>query len=523
MAVSVAVPVEAAGDRVEVGVVGAGAMGSGIAQVAAVAGHPVRLLDTREGAAKAAIERIGTTLQALVAKGRMAQKQATATKGLLRSIDSHAEFAGCGLVIEAIVEEIEAKRDLFRSLEYEVSKSTLLATNTSSFSVTAIGSGLRFPERFAGMHFFNPAPMMPLVEIIAGAGTAPETTQMLHKIAHSWGKKPVYARSTPGFIVNRVARPFYGEALRVLSESAADCATIDAVMREAGGFRMGPFELMDLIGNDINYAVTRSVFDAFYGDARYTPSLLQLELVQAGYLGKKTGRGFYEYVAGVPKGTDAKTCPAFATPARVAIYGDDSLSRCLVERLDHSTVTVERASSHRDGRLVRNEAFVLYRTDGRTATQRSLDNSCHNLVLVDLMLNCAQAGRAALTAAEQAGPEALASAAGLLQAAGFTVSPIDDTPGMIVMRTVAMLANEAADAVHHRVCSAADCDLAMRAGVNYPCGPLEWADAVGAARIARVLDHLAESYGSERYRVSPLLRRNAVSAKRFYRPGEAKV
>lgn len=281
-----------------VAVIGAGAMGAGIAQIAAQAGHPVRLLDLQPGAAAQAIARIRSTLAKLAEKGKLTVDAAAAAGERLVAVESHGELAGSALVIEAIVERLDVKRQLFAQLEAFVTADCILATNTSSISVTAVAAGLQHPGRVVGMHFFNPAPLMALVEVVSGLATEPEVAATVHDTALAWRKKPVHTRSTPGFIVNRVARPFYAEGLRLLHEQAADPATIDAVMREAGGFRMGPFELMDLIGHDVNFAVTRSVFEAYFGDPRFAPSLIQQELVNAGRLGRKSGRGFYDYAAG---------------------------------------------------------------------------------------------------------------------------------------------------------------------------------------------------------------------------------
>ena len=514
-------PAVALSTSTDVGIVGTGAMGAGIAQVAALAGHCVLLFDTRDEAAEAAVEAIVAACAKLATKGRLTEAEAQDTRSRLKPVSSIEGLAGCGLVIEAIVENLDAKRTLCRQLEMVVNEQAILATNTSSISVSAIGAALRHPERLAGLHFFNPAPVMPLVEVIRGAATACSTTEMLYSTALRWGKTPVNARSTPGFIVNRVARPFYAESLRLLSEGAADCATIDAVMREAGGFRMGPFELMDLIGNDVNYAVTRSVFDAFYGDPRFTPSLLQMELVEAGFFGRKSGRGFYTYgehaAAVVPQ-----TANFAASPSSLRLFGDEGFANELRTRLVAGGVKFDQLSEHADGRIAEGRNtdggrdFILYRTDGRTATARSAESGISEAVLMDLALDESKATRLALAASDQAGAHAIQSTAGLLQSLGYTVSIIDDAPGMIVMRTVAMLANEAADAVHQGVCSAADCDLAMRKGMNYPRGPLEWADTIGLATVVQVLDHLAQAYGEDRYRVSPLLRRKLLSRARFH-------
>ncbi|HEU4844078.1 MAG TPA: 3-hydroxyacyl-CoA dehydrogenase NAD-binding domain-containing protein, partial [Burkholderiaceae bacterium] len=281
-----------------VAVIGSGAMGSGIAQVAAAAGYTVKLYDTRPEAVAKAIAGIIGMFNKLVDKERMSAADAAAAGARLQCAATLAEVAGAGLVVEAIVENLDAKRALFTQLETIVGDDCILATNTSSISVTAIGAPLRMPQRLAGMHFFNPVPLMALVEVVSGLATDAAVAATVFDTAAAWGKSPVHAKSTPGFIVNRVARPFYAEGWRLLSEQAADAATIDAVLREAGGFRMGPFELMDLIGHDVNFSVTQSVFQAYFNDPRFTPSVQQQELVNAGFLGRKSGRGCYPYGEG---------------------------------------------------------------------------------------------------------------------------------------------------------------------------------------------------------------------------------
>ena len=277
-----------------IAVIGAGAMGAGIAQVAAQAGHPVLLLDNRPGAAAQAIEGIDRQLGKRVEKGKLSAEARTATIARLQAVEAIEALADCELIIEAIVENLEVKRALFRQLESICGEHCILASNTSSLSITSIAAQLKHPQRLLGLHFFNPAPVMALVEIVSGLASDPALAECLYDTAKAWGKKPVHTRSTPGFIVNRVARPFYAESLRLLQEGAADCPTLDALMRDAGGFAMGAFELTDLIGHDVNYAVTCSVFDAYYGDTRFLPSLIQKELVDAGRLGRKSGHGFYQ-------------------------------------------------------------------------------------------------------------------------------------------------------------------------------------------------------------------------------------
>jgi len=382
-----------------IGVVGAGAMGAGIAQVAAVHGHPVLLAD----ALPAAMARARTGHQKAMArevdKGRLSREAADAVLARLTYVEGVsaellAAFAPCDLVIEAIVEKLDAKQALLRTLEGIVAPAAVLASNTSSLSIAALAGACTHKTRVVGVHFFNPAPVMPLVEIIPAISTAPDVTARATAYAAGWKKVTVLASDTPGFIVNRVARPFYGESLRLLEEGVADCATIDWALRTVGGFRMGPFELMDFIGHDVNFAVTRSVFDGMFHDPRYRPSLRQQRLLEAGWLGRKSGRGFYDYAEGAQ------------TPAPVE---DPVLAQGIADRV------------------------------------------------------------------------------------------------------LAMLVNEAVEAVHLGICTVADVELAMTTGVNYPRGLLAWGDEIGAATVLARLQALQYETGDDRYRPSVRLRR-AVQA-----------
>lgn len=284
----------------KVGIIGAGTMGSGIAQVAATAGCKVMLYDTQQTALDKSKTKLEKVLARLIEKGRIDETEKSRIQGNISYVGALKDLATANLTIEAIVENLEIKRKVFQELESYQAKDAIIASNTSSLSIASIAASLENPERVIGIHFFNPAPLMPLVEIIPAIQTSEEVQEKMVKIIADWKKVGVLAKDTPGFIVNRVARPFYGEALRIYEEGKATFAEIDQAMKSLGGFRMGPFELMDFIGNDVNYTVTETVFAAFYYDPRYKPSFTQKRLSEAGYLGRKTGKGFYNYKDGKP-------------------------------------------------------------------------------------------------------------------------------------------------------------------------------------------------------------------------------
>jgi len=282
-------------EKIKIGIIGAGSMGTGIAQVATTAGHEVLIYDMQETQIQKSQQSTQKILNRLVEKGRLEQEEMIAIWGRYYYVNELSSLADCTLIIEAIVENINIKKSIFTSLEEIVNDSVIIASNTSSLSITALAAALKLPDRFIGIHFFNPAALMKLVEIIPAIQTDPQIVDYVEELISSWNKLPVLVKDTPGFIVNRVARPFYGEALRIYEEGIADIPTIDWAMKEIGGFRMGPFTLMDYIGNDVNYTVTETVYNAFYQDPRYTPSFTQQRLSQAGYLGRKSGKGYYDY------------------------------------------------------------------------------------------------------------------------------------------------------------------------------------------------------------------------------------
>lgn len=484
-----------------VGVIGAGTMGAGIAQIAAKHGHPVKLLDQNKDAIEKGLKLMEAGLNKLVLRGRMEADEVTAMMSRITPCNSTDQLSDCSLVIEAIVENLEVKQSLFKDLESVCAEDTILATNTSSISVTAIGAVLERPENLVGMHFFNPAPIMKLVEVVSGLATSKEVLQTTADTSTAWGKKIVIAKSTPGFIVNRIARPFYAESLRLLEESAASEATLDAVVRDSAGFRMGPFELMDLIGHDVNYSVTETVFNSYYQDKRFLPSLIQKELVAGGFLGRKSGRGFYQYGEDQNKPEPSVSKSSFR-PDSISIEGDLGVAGSISQLSEKAGINV--VSTDGSG-LIKIGNTVLALTDGRTATKRAKEEGIKNLVLFDL-LGCYETNtRIAITPAMQTSPAALDQAVGFFNALGKEVAVIGDTPGLCVMRTVCMLANEGADAVYQGVCDIPAVDDAMQYGLNYPRGPMAWADEIGIDHICKVLDNLQSSYGIDRYRTSILL------------------
>lgn len=487
-----------------VAVVGTGTMGQGIAQVALVAGHPVRLYDAVPGRAREAADAIGARLDRLVEKERLTGVERDAARARLGPAETLDGLAGCALVVEAVVERLEVKQELFRALEDVVGDDCLLATNTSSLSVTAVGGALRAPGRFVGLHFFNPAPLLPLVEVVSGFATDAASATRAYETARAWGKTPVACADTPGFIVNRVARPFYAEALAVHEERGADPATVDAVLRESGGFRMGAFELTDLIGQDVNESVTHSVWQAFFQDVRFTPSLAQRRLVESGRLGRKSGRGWYDYRDGAGRPEPHTAEPADA-PAYVVVEGDLGPAAELVGLIREAGVEVRVEDGDAVGRLVLPGGGTLCLTDGQVPVYGEV-------VHFDLALDYRGATRIALSASEGVRPRVLAEATGLFQALGKKVSVIGDVPGMIVARTVARIIDLAFDAVAKGAATRESVDTAMRLGVNYPLGPFEWSRRLGDTWACHLLFHVHEWEPSGRCAPSLALRRHAEAA-----------
>ncbi|MEK7265828.1 MAG: 3-hydroxyacyl-CoA dehydrogenase NAD-binding domain-containing protein [Pseudomonadota bacterium] len=466
-----------------VAVCGAGAMGAGIAQVAALAGHRVIILDQAEDALSRGRDTVAKGLSALVKRGKLEDAEAVEIAARCEwSLDIEA-LAGADLVIEAIVENAEIKRVLFQRIEDVVAADAIIATNTSSLAVTALAAGRKNPSRYMGLHFFNPAPVMKLVEVISGAETDPTLAAYALDLMTSWGKTAVMARDVPGFIVNRVARPYYGEGWRALEEGAADAATLDFLYRDLAGFRMGPFELGDLIGHDINTAAAKSIFDAYSGRTRFTPSLMQGGLVAAGRLGRKSGRGVYSY------SDESKPAPNLIAPQGAVC--DISLLKTIIGKGEADF-----------------EGARFFYADGRSASRAAADAK-RPAVIVDYMRDPAAATAIAFAASDET---ADAAALALASQSGKSAARLNDRAGLVVFRTLAQLVNCASDAVRDQVASPEAIDIALINGVNYPFGPLDWARRENFARIASALDFISDETGDAMYRPGEWLRAAARKA-----------
>ncbi len=412
-------------------------------------------------------------------------------------VDDLSKFNVCDLVIEAIIENLEIKQQLFQKLEVITSSLALLASNTSSISITAIAAGMKDPTRLFGLHFFNPAPVMKLVEVISGLLTAPEHLAQGKSMCQAWNKVPVLANSTPGFIVNRVARSFYGEPLKMLQEQLAEFHQIDAVMTEAAGFRMGPFTLMDLIGIDINFAVSQTVYHAMFNDPRFRPSLMQGEMVNANTLGKKTAQGFYNYLDGAVK------------PKAEYVHSDAQFDEIIVPEVEtfFSAMFCQFEYDKRkwQGDQVIISGCILQMSDGRLA--KTVQQEVNKPVcLVDLSFDYVNSQAVHICFSPGVDTFMQNRIVAVFNHMGKKVMVCHDQPGLIALRTLVMLINEAADAVFNGVCSAEDVDLAMRYGVNYPKGLLAFAKQLGWAHVAMTLENLQQWFGDDRYRLSPYIR-----------------
>lgn len=489
-----------------VGVVGAGAMGRGIAQIAAQAGSIVRLFDTQAAAVERARADVTSQWDRLVAKGRMEAAQAQACRERLLPAATLAELADCGLVVEAIVERLDVKQALFKDLEAVVAPDCVLATNTSSLSVTAIAAALQRPQRFAGYHFFNPVPLMKVVEVIAGLKTDAAVCASLSAFAREMGHTPVQAQDTPGFIVNHAGRGYGTEALRIAGEGVTEFATIDRILRDQAGFKLGPFELLDLTALDVSHPVMESIYRQYYEEPRYRPSVITAQRLAGGVVGRKSGEGFYRYVEG-----QAQLPPEPATPV-VAEMPPVWVSTRATRRAELYQLLKDLGATIETGQSPSPRALTLVAPLGfdvtTVAVVERLDPA--RTIGIDMLVDDKATRRRVLATNPATRHDMREAAHALFARDGKAVSVIRDSGGFVTQRVLATIVNIAADICQQRICTPKDLELAVTLGLGYPMGPLALGDRLGPANVLEVLFNLQTVYGDPRYRPSPWLRRRGA-------------
>jgi 3-hydroxybutyryl-CoA dehydrogenase len=489
-----------------VAIVGTGAMGRGIAQIAAQAGSQVLLFDTQPDAADKAITAIGAVWDKQVEKGKLDAEQAATCKARLVACSALEGLANCDLVIEAIVERLDIKQNVFKQLEKIVSLSCVLVTNTSSLSVTAIAAGMHNPGRFAGYHFFNPVPLMKVVEVIAGLKTDKTICEQLSGYARQMGHTPVLAADTPGFIVNHAGRAYGTEALRIVGEGIADFATIDAILKDQVGFKLGPFELMDLTALDVSHPVMESVYRQYYEEPRYRPSVITAQRLAGGMLGRKTGAGFYQYVDGAQVKTAQPATPLIAEMPPVWVSPRATRRAELLLLLKNLGATIET------GQSPSLHALTLVAPLGFDVTTVAVVERYDpaRTVGIDMLIDDAITKRRVLMTNPATRTDMRDAAHALFARDGKAVSVIRDSGGFVTQRVVAAIINIAADICQQQICSPEDLETAVTLGLGYPHGPLALGDLLGPTNVLEVLFNMQTVYGDPRYRPSPWLRRRGA-------------
>jgi 3-hydroxybutyryl-CoA dehydrogenase len=489
-----------------VGVVGAGAMGRGIAQIAAQAGALVRLYDTQSEAVARAVADIGGQWDRLLEKGRMDAAAVQAAKQRLVPVSAARELASCDLVIEAVVERLDVKQKLFAELEGMVGPQAVLATNTSSLSVTAIAAGLKRPQLFAGYHFFNPVPLMKVVEVIAGLKTDPAVCEKLAQFAREMGHTPVQAQDTPGFIVNHAGRGFGTEALRIVGEGVADFATVDRILRDQAGFKLGPFELMDLTALDVSHPVMESIYRQYYDEPRYRPSVITAQRLAAGVVGKKVGEGFYRYVDGKAQVPPEPPVPQVAELPPVWVSTRAARRPELYQLLKDLGAKIETGQSPSPTALSLVAPLGFDITT--VAVVERLDPA--RTVGIDMLVDDAATKRRVLATNPATRADMRDAAHALFARDGKPVSVIRDSGGFVTQRVIATIVNIASDICQQGICSPADLETAVTLGLGYPRGPLAMGNLYGPTNVLEVLFNMQTVYGDTRYRPSPWLRRRGA-------------
>jgi 3-hydroxybutyryl-CoA dehydrogenase len=489
-----------------VGIVGAGAMGRGIAQIATQSGSAVLLFDMQTEASLAAQTAVYAQWDKLLEKGRLDAEQVKAYKSRLNCASALTKLANCNLIVEAIVERLDVKVSLFSELENLVSPNTVLATNTSSLSVTAIAAKLKRPAQFAGFHFFNPVPLMKVVEVIAGLKTSASVCADLATYAKQMGHTPVQAQDTPGFIVNHAGRGYGTEALRIVSEGVADFATIDRILKDQIGFKLGPFELMDLTALDVSHPVMESVYHQYYEEPRYRPSVITAQRLAGGILGKKVGEGFYRYDNGVQQISPEPPAPKVDEMPPVWVSPRAARRSELLQLLKNLGADIETGASPSP------QALTLVAPLGfditTVAVVERLDPA--RTIGIDMMMDDASTKRRVLATNPATRPDMRRAAHALFARDGKAVSVIRDSGGFVSQRVVATIVNIAADMCQQSICSPADLETAVTLGLGYPKGPLAMGNLYGPTNVLEVLFNMQTVYGDPRYRPSPWLRRRGA-------------
>jgi len=489
-----------------IGIVGTGAMGRGIAKIAAQTGSTVHLMDAQAGAAEKAHATICAQWDKLVEKGRLSTDAASVHKGRLQVAATLADLAHCDLIIEAIIERLDIKKSLFAELEALVSADAVLVSNTSSLSITAIAAGLKHPERFAGYHFFNPVPLMKVVEVIAGLKTSPAVCSALADYARQMGHTPVQAQDTPGFIVNHAGRGYNTEALRIVGEGIANFATVDRILREQAGFRLGPFELMDLTGLDVSHPVMESIYHQYYEEDRYRPSVITAQRLAGGVLGRKTGEGFYRYEGGAAQVHAEPAVPQVAEMPPVWVSPRAARRAELLQLLKNLGANIETGPS--PSPLALTLVAPLGFDITTVAVVERLDPA--RTVGIDMLLDDATTRRRVLATNPATRRDMRDAAHALFARDGKAVSVIRDSGGFVTQRVLATIVNIASDICQQGICSPKDLETAVTLGLGYPVGPLALGNLCGPTNVLEVLFNLQTVYGDQRYRPSPWLRRRGA-------------
>ena len=487
-----------------IGIIGAGAMGRGIAQIMATGGMEVLLFDTSQEAAEVGKEFAERMILRAGEKGLMSEEESQVAVQQLKVVAQLSDLAATDLIIEAVIEDLDIKREVFTSLEKIVTKDCILATNTSSLSVAAIASVMKYPGRFAGFHFFNPVPLMKVVEVVSGLETTQKTTDTLVKIASRAGHEPVRAKDTPGFLVNHAGRGLNTEGVRIVSEGIADFAGVDDLLREGGPkFRMGPFELMDTTGLDVSHPVMESIYQQFYEEPRFRPNPLTLQRSVAGLHGRKTGRGFYNYKDNKKILPLAEKIPG-TLPECIWISKAEPEGYSLLLSALSEVVEID------DGPKPSTRSLCLFTPTGADVTSSAVSEGveAERSFGVDTMFGLD--GRRTLMGTPVSDPDLRDMVHAALAATGNTVTVINDSPGFINQRVVATVVNIACDIAQQRIANPADIDKAVTLGLGYPIGPLSMGDDIGARQVLKVLNAMQDFYGDPRYRASPWLKRRAL-------------